>query len=46
VWAAWNVADSDQIDNFLNAGLTNQQGNPVWESYMTNINVAFAVYGQ
>jgi hypothetical protein len=46
VWAAWNVADSDQVDNFLNAGLTNQQGNPVWESYMTNINVAFAVYGQ
>jgi len=46
VWTAWNQADNDQVDSFLNAGYTNQFGNPAWQSYTTNLNVAFAVYGQ
>jgi hypothetical protein len=46
VWAAWNQADNDQVSSFLNAGYTNQFGAPAWQSYTTNLNVAFAVYGQ
>jgi hypothetical protein len=46
VWAAWNQADNDQVSSFLNAGYTNQAQNPSWQSYTTNLNVAFAVYGQ
>jgi hypothetical protein len=46
VWAAWNQADSDQIDNSVNAGYTNQFGPAAWQSFTTNLNVAFAVYGQ
>jgi hypothetical protein len=44
VWASWNQADSDQVDTFLNAGLTNQNGG-TWESFMTTPNLAFAVFG-
>jgi hypothetical protein len=43
--ASWNVADNDQIDLFLNAGLTNQNSNG-WVSSMTSPNVVFAVFGQ
>jgi hypothetical protein len=46
VWAEWNQADNDQVSNFVNAGYTNQSENPAWTSYTTNLNVAFAVYGQ
>lgn len=43
--ASWNVADNDQIDLFLNAGLTNQNNNG-WVSSMTSPNVVFGVFGQ
>ena len=43
--ASWNVADNDQIDNFLNAGLTNQNDNG-WLASPTSPNVVFAVLGQ
>lgn len=43
--ASWNVADNDQIDLFLNAGLTNQNSNG-WVSSPTSPNVVFAVFGQ
>jgi hypothetical protein len=43
--ASWNVADNDQIDNFLNAGLTSQNSDG-WVSSPTSPNVVFAVLGQ
>ncbi|MGC2473549.1 MAG: choice-of-anchor R domain-containing protein [Candidatus Sulfotelmatobacter sp.] len=43
--ASWNVADNDQIDLFLNAGLTNQNNNG-WVSSMESPNVVFGVFGQ
>jgi hypothetical protein len=42
--ASWNVAETDQIDLFLNAGLTNQNNNG-WVSSMTSPNVIFGVFG-
>lgn len=43
--ASWNVADNDQIDSFLNAGLTSQNSDG-WVSSPTSPNVAFAVFGK
>jgi hypothetical protein len=43
--ASWNVADNNQIDNFLNAGLTSQNSDG-WVSSPTSPNVVFAVLGQ
>jgi hypothetical protein len=44
--ASWNLADNDQVDSFLNAGYTNQNGSNAWVSSTVNQNVVFGVYGQ
>lgn len=43
--ASWNVSENDQIDFFLNSGLTNQNSSG-WVSAPTNPNVAFSVFGR
>jgi hypothetical protein len=44
--ASWNLADNDQVDFFLNAGYTNQNGSNTWVSSSVNQNVVFGVFGQ